>query len=147
MIAQSSTCSSMVAGCCVASWTSATGRRGFATHHAVLDMHGQPAIRVPMDLVEVHFAAAGKTVFVRPGTTLLAAAGLAGVDVTTGCTRGMCGTDAARIVTDPPDALFAAIDPERGTLARMGLAGGCRLLCSARVQRGRVEVRGDALVD
>ena len=100
-----------------------------------------------MDLVEVHFAAAGKTVFVRPGTTLLAAAGLAGVDVTTGCTRGMCGTDAHRVVTDPPDALLAAVDPERGTLARMGLAFGCRLLCSARVHRGRVEVRGDALVD
>lgn len=100
-----------------------------------------------MDLVEVHFATAGKTVFVAPGTTLLAAAGLAGVDWPTGCTRGMCGTDAARVSTDGPDALQGAVDPERGTLDRMGLADGCRLLCSARVQRGRVEVRGDALVD
>lgn len=100
-----------------------------------------------MDLVEVHFAGAGKTVFVRPGTTLLAAAGLAGVDVLTGCTRGMCGTDAARVVVDPADALAVPVEPERGTLDRMGLAAGCRLLCSARVQRGRVEVRGDALVD
>lgn len=100
-----------------------------------------------MDLVEVHFAAAGKTVFVSPGTTLLAAAGLAGVDVLTGCTRGMCGTDAARVSCDRPDALVPAADPERSTLERMGLAGGCRLLCSARVQRGRVEVAGDALLE
>lgn len=100
-----------------------------------------------MDLVEVHFVAAGKTVFVAPGTTLLAAAALAGVDWPTGCTRGMCGTDAARVAANPADALQAAGDAERGTLDRMGLAEGCRLLCSARVQRGRVEVRGDALID
>ena len=100
-----------------------------------------------MDLVEVHFAAAGKTVFVQPGTTLLAAAGLAGVDVMTGCTRGMCGTDAARVVVDGPDALEAPAEPERSTMARMGVAADCRLLCSARVRRGRIEVRGDALVD
>ena len=99
-----------------------------------------------MDLVEVHFVGPGKTVFVSPGTTLLAAAGLAGVDVLTGCTRGMCGTDAARVVVDRPDALAAPSDPERGTLERMGLASGCRLLCSARVQCGRIEVQGDALV-
>lgn len=99
-----------------------------------------------MDLVEVAFVASGKTVFVQPGTTLLAAAGLAGVEVTTGCTRGMCGTDAAH-VTAPADALEPAGEPERGTLDRMGLAHGCRLLCSARVRRGRVEVHGDALLD
>ena len=100
-----------------------------------------------MDLVEVCFAAAGKTVFVQPGTTLLAAAGLAGVDWPRGCTRGMCGTDAARVATADADALEAPADPERGTLDRMGLGGPCRLLCSARVRRGRVEVRGDPLVD
>jgi ferredoxin len=98
-----------------------------------------------MDLVEVHFAAAGRTVFVPPGTTLLAAAGLAGVDVLTGCTRGMCGTDAA-VVAASPDALEPPADPERATLARMGLPAGARLLCSARVRRGRVEVRGDAVL-
>jgi ferredoxin len=100
-----------------------------------------------MDLVEVHFAAAGKTVFVQPGTTLLAAAALAGVDVLTGCTRGMCGTDAARVCFDRDDALVPAVDPERSTLERMGLAVGCRLLCSARAQCGRIEVAGDALLD
>ncbi|MBL8747823.1 MAG: (2Fe-2S)-binding protein [Planctomycetes bacterium] len=98
-----------------------------------------------MDLVEVHFAAANKTVFVQPGTTLLAAATLAGVDWPTGCTRGMCGTDAATVVTSAPDALDAPAEPERGTLDRMGLPTGCRLLCSARVRRGAVAVQGDAV--
>jgi ferredoxin len=102
--------------------------------------------RFAMNLVEVCFAGAAKTVFVMPGTTLLAAAGLAGVDVLTGCTRGMCGTDAARVVVDRPDALEVTAEPERSTLDRMGLAADCRLLCSARVRCGRVEVRGDALV-
>lgn len=100
-----------------------------------------------MDLVEVHFTAAHKTVFVQPGTTLLAAAHLAGVDWPTGCTRGMCGTDAASLATSAPDALEPPADPERSTLARMGIPADCRLLCSARVRRGRVEVRGDAVAD
>lgn len=99
-----------------------------------------------MDLVEVCFAGPGKTVFVQPGTTLLAAAGLAGVDVLTGCTRGMCGTDAAHVVGDRPDALLPPAEPERSTLDRMGVGADCRLLCSARVQHGRVEVRGDAVL-
>jgi ferredoxin len=97
-----------------------------------------------MDLVEVRFVAAGRTVFVQSGTTLLAAAALAGVDWPSGCTRGMCGTDAAR-VSAADDALEAAAEPERSTLARMGLGEGCRLLCSARVRAGRVEVHADAL--
>ena len=100
-----------------------------------------------MDLVEVRFAAAGRTVFVQPGTTLLAAAGLAGVEIVTGCTRGMCGTDAIRITTDREQALEAPVDPERGTLERMGLADGCRLACSARVRAGAVEILGDAVAD
>ncbi len=100
-----------------------------------------------MDLVEVHFAAAGRTVFVQPGTTLLAAAGLAEVDVLTGCTRGMCGTDAARVAAEPADALEEPSPTERGTLDRMGVGGDCRLLCSARVRAGRVTVLGDAVAD
>ena len=100
-----------------------------------------------MDLVEVHFVAANKTVFVQPGTTLLAAARLAAVDWPTGCTRGMCGTDAATVATSAPDALEPAADPERSTLERMGLPADCRLLCSARARRGRVEVRGDAVTE
>jgi ferredoxin len=99
-----------------------------------------------MDLVEVHFAAAGKTVFVTPGTTLLAAAGLAGVDVATGCTRGMCGTDATTVRGDRPDALEPPAEPERSTLDRMGVGADCRLLCSARTRAGRIDVLGDALV-
>lgn len=99
-----------------------------------------------MDLVEVTFAAAGKTVFVQPGTTLLAAARLAGVDWPTGCTRGMCGTDAANVGASD-DALEPEAEPERSTLHRMGLPPGCRLLCSAKVRSGTVEVRGDAVAD
>ena len=60
--------------------------------------------RKSMNLTEVHFSEADKTVFVQPGTTLLAAAEMAGVEIMTGCTRGMCGTDAHR-VTAEPDAL------------------------------------------
>ena len=100
-----------------------------------------------MDLVEVTFTAAKKTVFVQPGTTLLAAAHLAGVDWPTGCTRGMCGTDAANVCTSSVDSLEPARDPERGTLDRMGLPAECRLLCSARARSGRIEVRGDAIGD
>ncbi|MCR9246619.1 MAG: (2Fe-2S)-binding protein [bacterium] len=98
-----------------------------------------------MDLVEVSFREADKTVFVQPGTTLLAAAEMAGVELLTGCTRGMCGTDAVRLAIDPADALEVPEDHERGTLARMGVGDDCRLACSARVARGRVEVLGDAL--
>lgn len=100
-----------------------------------------------MDLVEVCFAVAGRTVFVQPGTTLLAAAQLAGVDVATGCTRGMCGTDARRVAADGAGALEPPAEHERGTLDRMGLGADCRLLCSAKVRAGRVEIRGDALID
>ena len=96
-------------------------------------------------LVEVNFVEAGKTVFVEPGTTLLAAAELAGVDVMTGCTRGMCGTDASRLACEPADALEAPAEPELGTLDRMGVGESCRLLCSARVRAGKVRVLGDAI--
>jgi nitrite reductase (NADH) large subunit len=99
-----------------------------------------------MDLVEVCFAGPARTVFVQPGTTLLAAAALVGVDVLTGCTRGMCGTDAAEVAAEPADALDPPGEPERSTLARMGLGASSRLLCSARVRRGRIEVRGDAVL-
>lgn len=98
-----------------------------------------------MDLVEVSFVEDGKTVFVQPGTTLLAAAEMAGVEILTGCTRGMCGTDAVRVRGGDAEALAAPSDHEAGTLARMGVGEDCRLACSARVQAGRVEVLGDAL--
>lgn len=99
-----------------------------------------------MNLVEVHFQQDDRTVMVEPGTTLLAAAEMAGVDVMTGCTRGMCGTDAHRVEA-ADGALEPASDDERGTLDRMGVDATCRLLCSARVRQGRVVVVGDALTD
>ena len=97
-----------------------------------------------MNLVEVHFAEADKTVFVQPGTTLLDAAEMASVDVMIGCTRGMCGTDAHRVDADA-GALEEPDDDERGTVERMGLDASCRLLCCARVRSGKVTVVGDAL--
>jgi ferredoxin len=90
----------------------------------------------PMDLVEVHFTAADRTVFVGPGTTLLEAAGMAGVEILTGCTRGMCGTDAARVTTDRSDGLEIPAAHERGTLDRMGwlpAADSCARLGSGQV--------------
>ena len=99
-----------------------------------------------MNLVEVHFEEADKTVFVQPGTTLLAAAEMAGVEIMTGCTRGMCGTDAHRLTADA-DALEPAEEHEQGTLDRMGVGADCRLLCSAKVRAGKVSVAGDALTD
>lgn len=89
-------------------------------------------------LVEVQFEPAGKVVLVAPGTTLLAASRLAGVDVAVGCTRGMCGTDAVRV--EPAAGLEPPADPERSTLERMGLAPEFRLSCSARVRHGPVRV-------
>jgi len=97
-----------------------------------------------MNLVEVFFAEADKTVLVQPGTTLLAAAEMAGVEVLHGCTRGMCGTDAHRVEA-AADALEEAGDDERGTLERMGVDAGCRLLCCAKVLSGKVTVVCDAL--
>ena len=112
------------------------------------ELDPRPRTRNPwgMNLVEVHFAEADKTVLVQPGTTLLDAAEMAGVDVLFGCTRGMCGTDAHRVEA-AADALEAPDDDERGTLERMGVDDGCRLLCRAKVRSGKVTVVGDALTD
>ncbi len=90
-----------------------------------------------MDLIEVQFAPSGALVLVRPGTTVLEAGRLAGVEIDTGCTRGQCGTDAVRIeagTLEPPAGA------EQATLERMGLGPEFRLSCSARVSRGPVRV-------
>ncbi|MBX3462835.1 MAG: (2Fe-2S)-binding protein [Planctomycetes bacterium] len=100
-----------------------------------------------MVLVEVRFPAAGTFVCVPAGTTLLAAAEAAGVEIATGCRRGMCGTDAVRVATEGDGVLEAPQDAERGTLERMGLVAGCRLACSAKVRAGVVAVLGDAVLD
>ncbi|MEM7202036.1 MAG: 2Fe-2S iron-sulfur cluster-binding protein [Planctomycetota bacterium] len=94
-------------------------------------------------LVEVSFEPASKTVWVQPGATLLQAATAAGVDVLTGCTRGMCGTDAVRIRAGA-EGLAAAEANERSTLERMGLGDAFRLSCSAKVERGPITVEIDA---
>ena len=89
-------------------------------------------------LVEVRFEPAGVVVLVAEGTTLLAASRAAGIDIATGCTRGMCGTDAVRVSRG--DGLEPPVDPERSTLERMGLDAAFRLSCSARVRTGVVSV-------
>jgi nitrite reductase (NADH) large subunit len=90
-------------------------------------------------LVEVQFQPVGRIVLVAPGTTLLAAGRAAGVEIATGCERGMCGTDAVRVAAGG-DGMTPAADPERSTLERMGLDPAFRLSCSARVRSGVVRV-------
>lgn len=90
-------------------------------------------------LARVRFLPGDRSVEVAPGTTLLAASELAGVDIVTGCTRGMCGTDPVRIA-DGLDGLAPAAEHEKGTLERMGLPGDYRLSCSAKILRGPVTV-------
>jgi ferredoxin len=94
-------------------------------------------------LVEVAFVPAGRRVWVRPGTDLVAAGLAAEVEIVTGCTEGMCGTDPVRILAGA-EGLSTAEPHEIGTLERMGLGAGYRLACSARVLRGRIEVATDS---
>ena len=95
-----------------------------------------------MPLVEVRFLPADRTVFVREGMTLVGAGDAAGVEIVTGCTQGMCGTDPVLVLAGG-DGLSAIEPHERGTLERMGLGEGHRLACSARVVHGKIEIRTD----
>ena len=94
-------------------------------------------------MVEIRFEPADVTVFVPLGTTILAAARQAGVDYPTGCERGMCGTDPVRVSPQPPDALQAPSEHEKGTLERMGLGPEYRLSCCARLRSGALVVSLD----
>ena len=67
----------------------------------------------------------------------------AGVEIVTGCTRGMCGTDPVRIRAGL-DGLSPAAEHERGTLDRMGLPGEFRLACSATVVSGPILIETGA---
>ncbi len=91
------------------------------------------------DLVEVSFLPDEKVVWVQPGTTLVAAGDAAGLEIVTGCTRGMCGTDPVR-VCDGSDRLAPPGDDEKGTLERMGLPPEYRLACSATVRQGPIVI-------
>ena len=66
-------------------------------------------------LVEVQFDPARKVAWVRSGATLIQAGEAAGVEIVTGCTRGMCGTDPV-LVREGADRLTPPEDDERGTL-------------------------------
>jgi ferredoxin len=93
--------------------------------------------------VEVVFEPVRRSARIAPGLTLLAAAESIGFEILTGCTVGMCGTDAVQ-VTAGAAGLSTPEDPELGTLERMGLGPEFRLACSARVLRGCVHVKIDA---
>ena len=95
------------------------------------------------EMVEVLFEPAGARALVTPGITILAASEAAGVEIVTGCTEGMCGTDPVRI-RQGLAGLSEPEDHERGTLERMGLAEDYRLSCSAKVLHGPVCVETDA---
>lgn len=94
------------------------------------------------ELVEVSLRPAERTVWVRTGTTLVAASEAAGAPIVTGCTQGMCGTDPVRVVAGA-EGLSPPEPHEQGTLERMGLGADYRLACSAKVQRGRIEIETD----
>jgi ferredoxin len=100
---------------------------------------------LPTACVELRLAPAPPAAPAMPaGTTLLAAAQAAGLDLATGCRRGMCGTDLVRIRAGaehllPPD------DPERGTLERIGVGPEYRLCCSARLAGGAIVVTMDPI--
>ena len=95
------------------------------------------------DDVEVLFEPPATRAKIAPGSTILAASEVAGVEILTGCTEGMCGTDVVQIL-EGSEGLSAPEEHELGTLERMGLDSGFRLACSARVLRGAVHVRIDA---
>ncbi len=90
-------------------------------------------------LVEVQFEPEGKTVWVKPDTSLIDAADAAGVEIVVGCTQGMCGTDAV-LVRSGGEGLNLAEDTETATLDRMGLEGEYRLACAVKVLRGPVTI-------
>lgn len=95
------------------------------------------------EMVEVHFAPAGAKAWVQPGITILVASEAAGVEIITGCTKGMCGTDPVRI-TSGAGMLSEPGENELGTLERMGLASDYRLSCSAKILDGPVFIQTDA---
>lgn len=91
---------------------------------------GAPYGAAVQGMIEVRFAPMNRTAWVRGGASLLAAAEAADVEILTGCTRGMCGTDPVRIVAGA-EALAPPKEHELGTLERMGIGPGHRLACSA----------------
>lgn len=93
--------------------------------------------------MEVWFEPGAAQVWVRPGSTILAASAAAGIEIIHGCTEGMCGTDPVQIL-EGLHGLSKPEEHEAGTLERMGLDSEFRLSCSARVLRGPVHVRTDA---
>ena len=118
---------------------------------AFLESIGAEPPRVAEHVLAAHRQASGARpeVTFLPGPTVLATAGVSllevaernHVEIQSGCRMGMCGADPVRIL-EGEDNLSPAGGSERATLSRLGLASGCRLACSARVN-GPVRVTTD----
>jgi NADPH-dependent 2,4-dienoyl-CoA reductase/sulfur reductase-like enzyme/ferredoxin len=90
---------------------------------------------------EVSFEPDGSRVIVCSGTTLLDVVERAGLPIEVGCRMGVCGADPVRVL-DGSEHLSPPTPGEQSTLARLGLADGCRMACSARLS-GDVRVSLD----
>lgn len=91
------------------------------------------------DLIEVTFLPADKTAWVQSGANLVDAGAAAGLEIVTGCTRGVCGTDPV-LIRSGAEGLVPPSDDERATLERMGIGEAYRLACSAKLAAGPVVV-------
>lgn len=76
--------------------------------------------------------ASGRRFLVQSKQTLLEAIESSGLHIETGCRMGMCGADPV-LVVEGADHMSPPTREERSTLERLGLAGRCRLACSAHV--------------
>jgi NADPH-dependent 2,4-dienoyl-CoA reductase/sulfur reductase-like enzyme/ferredoxin len=83
-------------------------------------------------LPEVLERSSGRRFVVQPQQTLLEAIEVAGMHIETGCRMGMCGADPV-LITSGAEHIGVPSREERSTLERLGLAGRCRLACSAHV--------------
>lgn len=93
---------------------------------------------------KLHFQPSGLRIAVLPGTTVLAAAQLAGVEIMATCGGiGSCGSCRVRLVSG------TLSEPDPGEVAELGLdgiSGGYRLACQARPHSDtRLEVPSDSL--
>ncbi|HEV8020191.1 MAG TPA: FAD-dependent oxidoreductase [Candidatus Lustribacter sp.] len=76
--------------------------------------------------------ASGRRFLVQSKQTLLEAIENSGLHIETGCRMGMCGADPV-LVVEGAEHMSPPGPEERSTLDRLGLAGRCRLACSAHV--------------
>jgi NADPH-dependent 2,4-dienoyl-CoA reductase/sulfur reductase-like enzyme/ferredoxin len=110
-------------------------RKARAEDEVVKVVDGGVALRSQIAVAgmpEVAERSSGRRFFVQPQQTLLEAIEVAGLHIETGCRMGMCGADPV-LITSGADRISPPSREERSTLERLGLAGRCRLACSAHV--------------